>query len=162
MKKLSMKSITKTKSSLLGIATSGASLCLAIVLATSWNVSALEAAEATPSAQADIQAKAPVGEANAEANAAADPINACGPAPRDKDGSAWGKYFKVNHVNMRKSPSTNSTICAQGQKSHKVDYHCWKVGADGHTWTYLRDVTTHYAGWVRDDLLVGNGSLVHC
>lgn len=93
---------------------------------------------------------------------AADPIRTCGRAPADKDGSTWGRYFKVNGVNIRKSPSTKSTVCAQGQKSHRVDYHCWTRGSDGNTWTYLRDVNTHYAGWVRDSLLVGNGSRVHC
>lgn len=95
-------------------------------------------------------------------NANADPIKACGPHPADKDGSSWGRYFKVNGVNIRKYPNTHSKICAQGQKSHRVDYHCWKVGSDGYTWTYLRDVNTHYAGWVRDDLLKNYGSAVHC
>ena len=108
------------------------------------------------------EAKFAVGDANAEALTAADPIKNCGPAPKDKDGSSWGKYFKRNGINLRRAPNTTSKICGQGQKSHKVDYHCWKVGSDGKTWTYVRDVNTHYAGWVRDDLLVGNGSLVPC
>jgi hypothetical protein len=109
-------------------------------------------------------AKVPVGDANAEAgtSAAADPIKTCGSSPKDKDSSRWGKYFRVNGVNIRRSPSVNSRICAQGQKSHTVDYHCYTVGSDGYTWTYLRDATTHYAGWVRDNLLIGYGSLVHC
>jgi|GEM_PF-1746320 len=106
--------------------------------------------------------KAAVGALNAEATPASDPIRTCGPAPADKDGSAWGRYFRVNGVNIRRSPNPHSTICAQGQKSHIVDYHCYTVGTDGYTWTYLRDATTHYAGWVRDSLLVGYGSLVHC
>lgn len=110
----------------------------------------------------DQTTKTAVGAANAEATPAADPIRTCGPAPADKDGSAWGRYFRVNGVNIRRSPNPNSTICAQGQKSHVVDYHCYTVGTDGYTWTYLRDATTHYAGWVRDTLLVGYGSLVHC
>jgi hypothetical protein len=111
---------------------------------------------------AEASAKVAIGSAGAEVSAAADPIITCGPSPADKDSSAWGKYFKVNGVNIRKSPSTSSAICGQGQKSHTVDYHCWKVGSDGRTWTYLRDATTRRAGWVRDDLLKGNGSLVHC
>lgn len=82
--------------------------------------------------------------------------------PNDIDHSEYGRYFKVNGVNIRKSPSTRSLICAQGQRSHTLDYHCWTVGSDGHTWTYLRDATTNYAGWVRDSLLKGNGSHVHC
>jgi ABC-type cobalt transport system substrate-binding protein len=110
----------------------------------------------------DSGAKYAVGDANAEANPAADPIKNCGPAPADKDASSWGKYFKKKGVNMRRLPKPNSLICGQGQKSHKVDYHCWTTGSDGYTWSYVRDVNTHYAGWVRDNLLVGNGSLVHC
>lgn len=134
----------------------GASLCLELTA----SVGATPVGDST--AAADISAKAPIGEANAEATAAANPIIRCGSSPKDKDASAWGKYFKVNSVNIRRAPSTNSRICAQGQKSHKVDYHCYAIGSDGRTWTYLRDVTTHYAGWVRDDLLKGNGSLVPC
>lgn len=106
--------------------------------------------------------KVVVGQPNAELAPAADPIRPCGPVPADKDSSAWGRYFKVNGVNIRRSPNPHSTICAQGQKSHVVDYHCYTVGTDGYTWTYVRDVTTHYAGWVRDTLLVGYGSFVHC
>jgi hypothetical protein len=155
MKKLSI--LTKRARGLTAAAIMlGASLCLGLtasVSATSVDDSA---------AAADINAKTAIGEANAEANAAADPIKPCGPSPKDKDSSAWGKYFKVNNVNIRRSPSIDSRICAQGQKSHKVDYHCYTVGKDGRTWTYLRNVTTRYAGWVRDDLLKGHGSFVRC
>lgn len=115
-------------------------------------------AQANPAAQ---NTKTMVG-AVVNAKAKADPIIACGSHPSDKDGSSWGKYFRVNGVNMRKRATTNSPICGQGQKSHRTDYHCYKVGADGYTWTYVRDVATHYAGWVRDDLLTNYGSLVHC
>ncbi len=91
------------------------------------------------------------------------PLSTCGGASKpDKDDSKWGKYFKKNYTNIRKLASTNSTICGQGQKSHTVDYHCWAKGKDGKTWTYLRDHTTNYEGWVRDDLLKDNGSHVHC
>lgn len=113
-------------------------------------------AMATPRAGAE-----PLDVVGADTNVA-DPIRTCGSAPADKDGSSWGRYFKVNGVNIRKSPSTSSKVCAQGQKSHVVDYHCWTRGSDGRTWTFLRDATTHYAGWVRDDLLKNNGSHVHC
>ncbi len=91
------------------------------------------------------------------------PLSTCGePSKPDKDSSEWGKYFKKNYTNIRKLASTNSTICGQGQKSHTVDYHCWARARDGKTWTYLRDHTTNYEGWVRDDLLKNNGSYVHC
>lgn len=148
----------KIKRQLPVIAALGASFCLALSMTGFAGAVSAQDLEASP----DASPKVPVGTLDAEDSFAADPIRACGPTPRDKDSSAWGKYFKVNGVNIRRSPSLNARICAQGQKSHVVDYHCWKVGSDGRTWTYLRDVTTRYAGWVRDSLLVGNGSLVHC
>jgi hypothetical protein len=151
MNTLSVRSfITNSKSHVVAIA---------IMLVASLSFGLTGTASAT---DADVSAKSVVGEANAENSAVADPIKNCGPAPRDKDGSAWGKYFKVNGVNMRRSPSTQSQICGQGQKSHRVDYHCYTFGRDGRTWSYVRDVNTHYAGWVRDDLLKGYGSLVRC
>jgi hypothetical protein len=136
----------------------GATVCLMPVS------SARAESDSETSGGVHANAKVPMGDVNAEVNAgaAADPIKACGASPKDKDSSRWGKYFRVNGVNIRQSPSINSRICAQGQKSHTVDYHCYTVGSDGYTWTYLRDATTHYAGWVRDNLLVGYGSLVHC
>lgn len=134
-----------------------------LVIGVAGSAHATSGLDATLNETADfVTHKVATGEPNAEQTPAADPIKTCGPSPADKDSSAWGKYFRVNGVNIRRSPSTSARICAQGQKSHVVDYHCWAVGSDGHTWTYLRDATTHYAGWVRDNLLVGNGSLVHC
>ncbi|HKR81674.1 MAG TPA: hypothetical protein VJR27_01600 [Candidatus Saccharimonadales bacterium] len=140
-----------------------AALLFGLVFSSAWPASAhAEANVAADETTTVADTKVAVGDVNAEATPAADPIITCGPAPRDKDSSRWGRYFRVNGVNIRRSPSTHSTVCAQGQKSHLVDYHCWTVGSDGYTWTYLRDATTHYAGWVRDNLLVGHGSLVHC
>jgi hypothetical protein len=96
------------------------------------------------------------------AEVAADPINSCGrPVPRDRDSSRWGRYFEVNGVNIRFRPTTNSRVCGQGQKGHRVDYHCYKEGQGG-TWTFVRDVNTRRAGWVKDTLLEGYGSYVHC
>lgn len=128
-------------------------LALAIPFAFVGSVSAQEgkASKVGGDVSADI-AQAEVG-----------PLSTCGgPSKPDKDSSRWGKYFKTNGVNIRKLPSTSSTICGQGQKSHTVDYHCWAYGRDGRTWTYLRDATTNYQGWVRDDLLKNYGSSVHC
>lgn len=153
MKHRSFRSIITTN---YGYFLAAGALCFLFGMAGSASANAMTAAEA------DVQAKTQVGTPNAEARAAADPIRACGPSPRDKDGSSWGRYFKQNGTNMRRSPSTSAQICGQGQKSHRVDYHCYTVGSDGRTWTYLRDATTRYAGWVRDDLLVGNGSYVRC
>jgi hypothetical protein len=92
---------------------------------------------------------------------AADPIRNCGPAPADVDGSSWGTPFS-GATNMRRSPSTGTTqICGVAQASHRADYHCFTEG-EGGTWTYVRDVNTTFAGWVRDDLLSDGGSFVHC
>ncbi len=156
MNKLSSQSLIlkpKNRFSIIAVML-GAGLCLGLTAPAS-------ASPADSATAADIKAKTVMGEANAEATPEADPIKACGPAPKDKDSSAWGKYFEVNNVNIRRAPNKDSRICAQGQKSHKADYHCYTV-RDGRTWTYLRDVKTHYAGWVRDDLLKGRGSLVRC
>lgn len=159
MKYLSVTSLFDTiKRQLPVIAALGASFCLALSMTNFAGAMSVQDLEASP----DAGSKVPVGAMDAENTLAADPIRPCGPSPSDKDSSAWGKYFKVNGVNIRRSPSLSSTICAQGQKSHVVDYHCWKTGSDGRTWTYVRDATTRYAGWVRDSLLVGNGSSVHC
>lgn len=97
----------------------------------------------------------------ASVSPAADPIKNCGPAPSDADSSSWGTPFS-GATNMRRSPSTGSTpICGVAQASHRADYHCYTVG-EGGTWTYVRDVNTTFAGWVRDDLLSDGGSFVPC
>jgi hypothetical protein len=110
---------------------------------------------ATPASAAPATGSTPVAAPHA------DPIRNCGPAPADRDGSAWGTPFS-GATNMRRSPSTGSTpICGVAQASHRADYHCFTEG-EGGTWTYVRDVNTTFAGWVRDDLLSDFGSFVHC
>lgn len=47
------------------------------------------------------------------------------------------------------------------QTSDRADHHCYTVGNDGYSWTFLRNVRTNVAGWVRD-LLDDGGSLVYC
>ncbi len=73
-----------------------------------------------------------------------------------------GHYFNTNAVNIRTGPSTSCTAVGQGQTSHNVQLDCWKSGGGGYTWSHLYDFTTGKQGWVRDDLLVGNGANVHC
>lgn len=72
-----------------------------------------------------------------------------------------GQYFDGDFINIRTGPSTACTSVGQGQHTHTVQLDCWKSG-DGGTWSHLFDFTTSKEGWVRDDLLVGNGANVHC
>jgi hypothetical protein len=76
------------------------------------------------------------------------------------DGSV-GHFFAGNGINIRTGPGTGCTAVGQGQASHNVQFDCWKSG-DGGTWTHLADLTTGKEGWVKDSLLVGNGSNFHC
>jgi hypothetical protein len=54
--------------------------------------------------------------------------------------------------------STNCTILGVLQPTDDALYFCWTLGNDGFTWTYLRNQRTAVRGWVRDNLLDGNGS----
>ncbi|MEV4877426.1 SH3 domain-containing protein [Streptomyces cyaneofuscatus] len=84
----------------------------------------------------------------------------CGTGASDKDGGSWGKW--ANGANQRSGSSTGCTIHGVAYSSHTLDYHCYTVGNDGHTWTYLRNDATNVSGWVRDDLLSNGGSLRFC
>ncbi len=74
----------------------------------------------------------------------------------------YGKYVNTNYVNIRTGPSTSCTSVGQAQASHNVMLDCWKLGDGGYTWSHLYDYNTARQGWVRDDLLVGDGAYVHC
>jgi hypothetical protein len=54
--------------------------------------------------------------------------------------------------------SNNCTILGVLQPTDDALYFCWTLGNDGFTWTYLRNQRTTVRGWVRDNLLDGNGS----
>jgi len=54
--------------------------------------------------------------------------------------------------------STNCVILGVLQPTDDALYFCWTAGNDGFTWTYLRNQRTGVRGWVRDNLLDGNGS----
>jgi hypothetical protein len=58
--------------------------------------------------------------------------------------------------------STNCVIVGVLQPTDDALYHCWTLGNDGFTWTYLRNQRTGVRGWVRDNLLDGNGSNSSC
>lgn len=62
----------------------------------------------------------------------------------DKDNSKYAKLFTNNSTNIRNGP--NCTAIGHGQKSHRVDLHCYTT-----QWSYIRDVETNVAGWVRND-----------
>jgi hypothetical protein len=85
---------------------------------------------------------------------------ACGISYPDKDFSGW-VTFPVTTVTLRSGPSNSCIQTGQGIPGQRADYFCYAPG-DGGTWTFLRNVSTGDQGWVRDDLLAGNGSQVSC
>ncbi len=84
----------------------------------------------------------------------------CGTTYSDKDGSAWDG--KADGANQRSGSSTGCASKGIAYSSHTLDYHCYTVGNDGYTWTFLRNDSTGVTGWVRDDLLSDGGSYVGC
>ncbi len=85
---------------------------------------------------------------------------ACGISYPDKDFSSW-VTFPVTTVTLRSGPSNSCIQTGQGTPGQLADYLCYTPG-EGGTWTFLRSVSTGDQGWVRDDLLPGNGSQVPC
>ncbi|MDX3638539.1 hypothetical protein [Streptomyces sp. MB09-02B] len=89
---------------------------------------------------------------------AADAWRPCKPAgsywaPNDKDGSVWERYFSQNATKLRQTASTSASACGEGQPTHKVDLHCYRI-VGGVYWNYVRDDTTGgWAGWVPDSQL---------
>lgn len=88
--------------------------------------------------------------------------NLCGDIFHRRLDNHTGHFFLGTGVNIRTGPSTSCTSLGQGQPSHSVTYWCWTGPSGGFTWSFLIDNTTSVAGWVRDDLLAGNGSQFHC
>jgi hypothetical protein len=84
----------------------------------------------------------------------------CGYIPPNRD-STIGDFSTADGAIIRNGPSTSCRPDGVGYPGHRADYFCY-VSGDGGTWTYLRDISTGKQGWVRDDLLTGNGSYVHC
>lgn len=87
-------------------------------------------------------------------------IAACGISYPDKDFGGW-VTFPATTVTLRSGPSNSCIQTGQGIPGQLADYLCYVPG-DGGTWTFLRNVSTGDQGWVRDDLLPGNGSQVSC
>jgi hypothetical protein len=85
---------------------------------------------------------------------------ACSYAATDVDSSAWVQ--SAAGANIRSGSGTSCRIYDQADSGDTLDYHCYTVGNDGFTWTYLRDESDGTNGWVRDDLLSDFGSFVAC
>jgi hypothetical protein len=75
----------------------------------------------------------------------------------------FGRLFDENFVRIRSGPHLACTALGQGQRNHRVNYHCYAIGdtvtANGvtlDTWTFLRDVDANVSGWVSDTLLDRN------
>ncbi|MEV4946562.1 SH3 domain-containing protein [Streptomyces sp. NPDC053755] len=88
---------------------------------------------------------------------------ACGTGAADADGGAWNAN-RANGANMRSGSSTGCGINGIAYSSSKLDYHCYTVGNDGYSWTYVRNdsASPDTFGWIRDDLLSDGGSYVAC
>lgn len=69
--------------------------------------------------------------------------------------------FPANTVTLRSGPSNSCIQTGQGTHDQLAQYLCYTPG-DGGTWTFLRNASTGDQGWVRDDLLGGDGSQVAC
>jgi hypothetical protein len=85
---------------------------------------------------------------------------ACSYAATDVDNSAWNAT--ANGGNIRSGSSTGCRIYDQADAGDALDYHCYTLGSDGFTWTYLRNDSDGTNGWVRDDLLSDFGSSFSC
>lgn len=85
---------------------------------------------------------------------------ACGISYPAKDFSGWVN-FPAGTTTLRDGPSNGCIQTGQGLHDQRAQYFCYLPG-DGGTWTLLRNVSTGEQGWVRDDLLLGDGSNVPC
>ena len=99
----------------------------------------------------------------APTDAAVAPQNAsCGHAPPRNLDPISGITGAANGALIRSGSSTSCTARGQSAPTDRLDYYCYTVGNDSHTWTYLKNRRTGIAGWTRDDLLPGNGSNFFC
>lgn len=87
-------------------------------------------------------------------------VVACGVSYPARDFSGWHQ-FPANTVTLRSGPSNSCIQTGQGLHDQLAQYLCYTPG-EGGTWTFLRNTSTGEQGWVRDDLLAGDGSQVPC
>lgn len=121
--------------------------------------SALAAATATLAIATPASAQAPTPPPK-DPGVGASTTVACGLSYPAKDFAGWVN-FPAAAVTLRSGPSQSCIQTGQGTHDQRAEYFCYTPG-DGGTWTYLRNVSTGDQGWVRDDLLPGDGSNVPC
>lgn len=119
--------------------------------------SALAAATVTLTMAVPASAQAPTPPPKDPGVGAASTI-ACGISYPAKDHSGF-HTFPATTVTLRSGPSNSCIQTGQGMPDQLAQYLCYTPG-DGGTWTLLRNVSTAEQGWVRDDLLAGDGSQV--
>jgi hypothetical protein len=85
----------------------------------------------------------------------------------NRDGSHFGTFTGTD-VRIRSGPSTGCGAFGQGEPGDSLQFHCWKVGSDGFTWSHLIDRSRRGAngqflqGWSRDTFLTDAGAFTHC
>jgi len=63
---------------------------------------------------------------------------------------------------IRNGSSTSCPAIGAAQPGDTLDYFCWTRQNATFTWSFVRDTRTNVRGWIRDDLLSGDGSSVFC
>ncbi|MGH3855518.1 MAG: hypothetical protein ACRDR6_18920 [Pseudonocardiaceae bacterium] len=121
--------------------------------------SVLAAATVTLAVAAPASAQAPTPSPKNPGVGAATTV-ACGLSYPAKDLSGFHP-FPATTVTLRSGPSNSCIQTGQGMPDQLAQYLCYTPG-DGGTSTFLRNVSTAEQGWVRDDLLAGDGSQVPC
>src|SRR6059058_2255772 len=81
----------------------------------------------------------------------------CGKTASDLDHRSY-VTATTDAANIRTGSSTGCTAIGSLLAGQTIDYYCFTHTSTGATWSYLRDVNTGKVGWVRDDLLPGDGS----
>ena len=147
---------------LLGSATAAGLAVLGLVLVSAAPVTAAAAPLAEPAmgASASMEPATPAASVTKPKPAAGVLHAACSYAATDIDSGAWNAT--ASGANIRSGSSTGCRIYDQADTGDVLDYHCYTLGNDGFTWTYLRNETDGTNGWIRDDLLSDFGSFVSC
>ena len=79
------------------------------------------------------------------------------------DSTYENDLLRQDYVNLRSGPSTSCAVVTVARLYHYISFDCYKEGVGG-TWTHLTYYVGdgYYTGWIRDDLLMWNGSHSHC
>lgn len=73
-----------------------------------------------------------------------------------------GFPLSLTDVNARSGSATSCSINGLIRRYDRLDYYCWTVGGDQHSWTYVSAFERGIAGWVPDSVLPGGGSSRWC